>query len=159
MADQVYSGLADIGKIRAQIGMVVAVCVALSLCTCGGMTIKSALGDKHTETTPVSLSQSTCMSNKCTSVATYTVDGKQYTFDRYTTGSPVPQNNTVNYNPTNPEDAEQNKPPLGLGVGLIIGGILVVLLGYLAYWLTTSFKPIAALEGADTVYNVGKFVL
>lgn len=154
MADQVYTGLADIGQIRAQIGMVVAVCIALSLCTCGGVTISSALSDKHTATAPATLSKTTCTSNTCTSVATYNVSGNQYTLNGYTTGNPVPQTNTVNYSPSNPGDAQQNKPPLGLGIGLIVIGLLVVLCGYIMYSLTMSFKPVAALEGVETIKNI-----
>lgn len=154
--DQAYTGLADLGQLRAQIGMVMAVCLALSLCASGGVTIASSLKDKHTATASATLSQTTCSSNACTSVATYTVSGKQYTLNGYSTGNPVPGTNTVNYDPANPGDAEQTKLPVGLGIGLIVGGLIVVLCGYLAYWLTMSYKPIAALEGVETVYNVGK---
>ena len=154
--DQAYTGLAEVGQLRAQVGMVVAVCLALSLCASGGSTIASSLKDKHTATAPATLSQTTCSSNACTSVATYTVSGKQYTLNGYSTGNPVPGTNTVNYDPANPGDAEQTKLPVGLGIGLIVGGLVVVLCGYLVYWLTMSYKPVAALEGADTIYNIGK---
>ena len=87
------------------------------------------------------------------------MSGKQYTLKEYSTGNPVPQTNTVNYDPANPGDAEQSKAPLGIGIGLIVIGILMVLCGYIGYWLTMKYKPIAALEGAETVYNVGKAVL
>ena len=136
--------------------MVVAVCLALSLCASGGATIASSLKDKHTATASATLSQTTCLSNACTSVATYTVSGKQYTLNGYSSGNPVPGTNTVNYDPANPEDAEQTKLPIGLGIGLIVGGLVVVLCGYLVYWLTMSYKPVAALEGAETIYNLGK---
>ena len=68
----------------------------------------------------------------------------------------MPGTNTVNYDPANPGDAEQTKLPVGLGIGLIVGGLVVVLCGYLVYWLTMNYKPVAALEGADTIYNIGK---
>jgi hypothetical protein len=86
------------------------------------------------------------------------VSGKQYTLNGYSTGNPVPGTNTVNYDPANPGDAEQGKMPIGLGIGLIVGGILMVLCGYFIYWLTMKYKPVAALEGAETVYNVGKTI-
>jgi len=156
--DQAYTGLAEIGKIRTQIGMVFVVCLALSLCASGGVTINASLKDKHTATSPVTLSGTTCTSNTCTSVATYTVSGHQYTFNGYTTGNPVPQMNTVSYDPANPGDAEQGKPSVVFGIGLIVGAILLILCGCIGYWLTMTYKPIAAAEGAETVFNVGKTI-
>jgi hypothetical protein len=156
--DQAYTGLAEVGKIRTQFGMVFVVCLALSLCASGGATINASLKDKHTGTAPATLSNTVCTSNTCTSVATYTVSGQQYTFNGYTTGNPVPQVNTVSYDPSNPGDVEQAKPPLGIGIGLIVGAILLFLCGCIGYWLTMTYKPVAALEGADTVLSVGKTI-
>jgi hypothetical protein len=68
----------------------------------------------------------------------------------------MPGTNTVNYDPANPGDAEQTKLPIGLGIGLVICGVFMVLCGYLVYWLTMNYKPVAALEGAETIYNIGK---
>ena len=70
-AQGVYNGLAEVGKIKATIGLVVAVCVALSCCASGGMT----LADKHTAQATASVSNVNCasMTNPCYAPASYTV--------------------------------------------------------------------------------------
>lgn len=155
LGQNVYGGLAEVGKLKATIGLVVAVCLALSCCTSGGLTINAAMNDKHTGTATATLTNTTCTSNTCTSVATYSVNGQAYKLN-VTTGNPAPGSLNVSYDPTKPSDAEQNKPSNVLGFGLIAGGLLVIILGYLFYWLTMNYKPIAALEGVSAIYDVGK---
>lgn len=157
LGQNVYGGLAEVGKLKATIGLVVAVCIALSCCASGGMTIQVAASDKHTGTSTASLSNVTCTSNTCTAVATYSVNGTSYKLN-VSTGNPAPNSLDISYDPAHPSDAEQNKPSKFLGFGLIIGGILVVIVGCVFYWLTMNYKPIAAIEGAGAIYDVGKSV-
>jgi hypothetical protein len=156
-AQNVYGGLAEIGKLKATVGLVVAACVALSCCVSGGFTIKSAMSDKHTASANATLSNVNCTSNLCTAVGTYSVSGQTYTLG-VNTGNPAPSSVSISYDPAKPSDAEQNKPSTGLGIGLIVGGFIVIIIGYLFYWLTMNYKPIAAIEGAGAVYDIGKAV-
>jgi hypothetical protein len=156
MATGVYSGLADLGQLRAKIGLGFAVCIGLVLCASGGMTISSALNDKHTKTVTATLSNTTCTLNACTSIASYNVGGKSYTLLNFPTNNPAPKTVTVSYNPSNPSDSQSNQPSLGLGIGLLVAALFVMICGYVVYKLTMSFKPLAAVEGADMVYGLGK---
>jgi hypothetical protein len=150
-----YTGLAEIGKIRATIGVAVAVCLGLSMCASGGFMISGAKNDKHTSTATAALSNAQCSSNTCSSTATYTVGETPYTLG-VTTGNPAPNNLTIAYNPSKPEDANQNPPSPVPGFAFIGIGFLVALIGLFAYWLTMTYKPVAALGGAQTVYDLGK---
>jgi hypothetical protein len=157
LGQNVYGGLAQVGQLKATIGVVVAVCIASSFCASGGLMINAAATDKHTGSASAVLSQVNCNSNACTAVGTYNVDGKSYTTN-VTTMNPAPSNVNISYNPSNPGDGVQNKPSTGFGIGLIVVGFIVVLIGAVVYWVTMSYKPIAALQGAGAIYDVGKAV-
>jgi len=158
-AQNVYGGLAQIGQIKAQIGLGIAVCLALSLCVSGGVLIKSTITDKHT--TPITatlVASSSCSSNTCPAVASYSVNGKKYTLNGQW-ANPLPSTATIAYDPANPGDSEQNPPSFTFSIILMVAAICIVIIGFIIYKLTMTYKPIAALEGADAVYNIGKTIL
>lgn len=156
-AQGVYNGLAQVGKIQSAIGLVLAFCIASSCCASGGMTIKNATSDKHTATASAVVSGTTCTSNVCTGTGTYTVSGQTYTLG-VTTGIPAPANVNIMYDPAKPSDAVQNKMGAGIGYALIGAGFCLVLCAMLGYWLTTTYKPIAALGGASAVGQIGQSI-
>ena len=155
--ENIYGGLAQLGKIWATLGLVLGLCIAASCCASGGATIKNAADDKHTATVSAVVSGTMCTSNTCTGTATYTVSGQTHTL-AVTTGVPSPTNITVMYDPANPSDAVQNRPPASVGYGLIAGGFFVVIIATLGYWLTNTYKPIAALGGASAISQVGQAI-
>lgn len=148
-AQGVYNGLAEVGKIKATIGLVVAVCVALSCCASGGMT----LADKHTAQATASVSNVNCasMTNPCYAPASYTVSGKEYSIQTTWPNKETPSTIPVSYDPKNPSDGVQGNSPVLFGIAMIISGFLLVICGYLIYHLTTKYKPFAAVQGANAI--------
>ena len=150
----IYGGLAQLGKLQATLGLVLAFCIASSCCASGGMTIKNAAADKHTATASAVVSGATCTSNVCTGTGTYTVSGQTYTLP-LKTGVPAPANIKIMYNPSKPSDAVQSKMSPAVGYALIMGGFCLVMCAIIGYWLTTTYKPIAALGGVSAVGQIG----
>ena len=155
MAAEVYGGLAAVGELKAKVGLACAICIGLSCCASGASTINSATHDKHSVTIQAITSNASCVSNTCTADGMYTVNSKTYTL-KGSWSNVVPATFTVSYNPADPSDATQNIPSAGLGIGLIVGGTVLFLCGLLIYLLTMSYKPLAAVSGADAIYGVGK---
>jgi hypothetical protein len=156
-AENIYGGLAQVGQLKAQLSLGFSICLALSLCVSGGFALNSAFSDKHTATTTATIkSSSSCSSNTCPGVATYYVSGVSYTLN----GQWGPSETTkIAYDPKNPGDAEQNPPSPVFGITLFAIGICVVIVGYLIYKLTMTYKPLAALSGAGALYDVGKAII
>lgn len=155
----VYNGLAQVGQIKAQVGLGISVCLALSLCAWGGSMIASAAKDKHTANTNASIKSTSCTpSFNCPVVATYDVNGKMYTWSG-TVQSPLPSTVIVNYDPAKPEDSVQTRPSYKFGAILVGIAICIVLFGYLIYYLTMQYKPIAALQGADATVGVARAII
>jgi hypothetical protein len=156
-AQNIYGGLASIGQVKAKIGLAVSVCVALSLCSSGATFIRSALNDKHTSKTTATLltGQSSCSSNTCSGIASYNVNGRDYTCPG-NWGNPLPTSTSISYDPNNIKDCQPNAPSPVLGISLIVAALCVVVIGYVVYTLTMKYKPLAAVEGAGAIYNVGK---
>jgi len=159
MAENVYTGLANFGKLKAQVGLGISICLALSLCVSGAYTMKMYLTDKHTAIAKGVITSSSCpMSSSCQATANYTVNGKTFPV----TGmwpAPLPSSVDVAYNPENPGDSVPNVPSIGLSVILILAAICIFILGYIVYVLTMAYKPLAAAEGAKTAYNIGKALI
>jgi hypothetical protein len=155
-ANDVYGGLAQVGQIKAQVGLGISVCLALSLCAWGGSVIASVSKDKHTANTNATLKSTSCPpSFNCPVVATYDVGGKMYTWSG-TMQSPLPATVNVNYNPDKPDDVVQTKPSYKLGATLISCAICIIIFGYLSYYLTMQYKPLAAIEGANAAAGVAR---
>jgi hypothetical protein len=151
-----YNSLANIGKLKAQIGLGISVCLALSLCASGAFTLKSYLSDKHTATTRATIMSTSCPpSGSCPASANYTVDSKTYTINGAWT-VPLPSAVPVSYDPKNPEDSSQDPPSISLSIILVCAALCVVVIGYVVYTLTMAYKPLAAVEGASAIYTVGK---
>lgn len=155
MASEVYGGLAAVGELKAKVGLACAICIGLSCCASGVSTIKSASSDKHTASVQAITSNASCVSNTCTADSMYTVDSKDYIL-KGSWSNVAPTTFTVLYNPSDPSDATQHAPSVGLGIGFIVGGTVIFIFAMLIYWLTMSYKPIAAVSGADAIYDVGK---
>jgi len=147
MAQTAYNGLAKIGELKAKVGLVFAVCIALSMCASGASVINSASKDKHKAKVIVKTSGSGSVK--------YTVGGKTYTYSG-SLPSPTPAQVTLAYDPSNPDDAVQNPPDYYTGVGLMLSAILVVICGFVVYKITMSYKPLAAISGAETGINIIK---
>ena len=64
-ANQVYQGIANVGKAKATLGVVIAALVASSLCTSGAMTMNNAIHEKHTEQIQATVSNVKCTNNVC----------------------------------------------------------------------------------------------
>jgi len=159
MAQNVYGGLAQVGQLKAQIGLGVSVCLALSLCVSGAMALNSARTDKHTATVNATLSSSgSCSSNTCPGLASYKVGSASYTLSG-TWNNPLPTSTTIAYDPSNPTDSEQNPPSFTFGFILLTVAVCIAIIGFVIYKITMAYKPIAALEGADAIYNLGRAVI
>jgi hypothetical protein len=158
MADQLYGGLASLGQLRAKVGFACAICIGLALMGGGGFLINSTLNDKHSQTTSATLAKNCpAPSPMCQATASYTVGGKGYTLTNEWT-QPVPPSVPVYYDPSNPGDATYQKPSWIPGAMLIGVAVLLIACAYLIYSLTMRYKPLAALEGADTIADFGKSI-
>ena len=158
MADAVYGGLAAFGQLRAKLGLACAVCIGLAMIGSGGFLINSTIQDKHKETASATLAKN-CPAPApiCQATASYTVNGKAYTLTNEW-AQPVPTSVPVYYDPANPGDATYQKPSVIPGAVLIGIAILLIACAYLIYTLTMRYKPLAALEGADALADLGKAI-
>ena len=141
----VYNGLATLGRVRAMVGLVLAVSIASSLSTSGAFMIRSAMSDKHTAKTTGTLSAN-CVSNVCTGTVTYTGGTLSWMGN-----APAPKTVDVWYDPKNPKDAELGHDSTTGGIACIVCGLCVLIIGYLIYWVTQQSKVAAGLYGVDTV--------
>jgi len=158
-AQGVYNGLANVGQLKAQIGLGVSICLALSLCTSGGFALRSFFTDKHTSTVQGSVTPTPCpASTSCPAPIKYTVDGKTYTLNG-SFMSPLPATMNVSYDPKNPSDSEQGGRSLALSAFLMGAAVVILIIGYFVYRVTMAYKPVAAIEGAGALYNLGKAVI
>lgn len=169
VAESLYSGSAAIGKVKATISLVVGIIITVCLSSAGSYIIVST--PSRSSETKASVVDSECkqfvrqMNNKsststeCTTGVNYNVDNKKYNNKVKTDGTLFKQGEKINikYNPNNPNDISYNEMSnKKLGFILIGIGIILVILVVIYYYLITTYKPLAALEGASTTYDFAK---
>tara|TARA_B100001094_G_C17961523_1_gene685678 strand:+ start:357 stop:860 length:504 start_codon:yes stop_codon:yes gene_type:complete len=141
----------QVGKGIATLNMAMAVCIAMSLSSCGSFLLLRKR--KHSEIAEGVVTQSECTSlpgkdgkvlYACEIEYEYTVGDKKYTkntnmekYKRYRDGDKV----KIFYDPSNPDDNEvdginQNM----LGFGLIGGGFFIVMIATVGYLIATKIK-------------------
>ena len=55
-------------------------------------------------------------------------------------------------------DASDKTKPQGAGYALVAAGCFLALCAVLGYWLTTTYKPVAALGGAGGTGQIGQAI-
>ena len=141
----------QVGKGIATLNMAVAVCLAMSLSSCGSFLLVRK--PKHSETVEGTVTQSECTAlpgkdgkviYACEIEYEYTVDDKKYTknttiqkYKRYMDGDKV----KIFYDPSNPDDNKLDGLDQKIaGFSLIGVGFLVVLIATVWYLIATKIK-------------------
>lgn len=165
LGQEIYSGVAVYGRIRAVLGAVVGVIIMLTLIVIG----TTRLRDPHTATAMMAVTAATCYPVKdahgnpagysCdVSVRFLAADGRWYVAPHVTVASPTPlspgKTVALRYDPANPASVVQEVSPRALGWALIGGGLLVG--GGMTALAVLSFKSkgFAALEGTAGLANM-----
>jgi hypothetical protein len=159
IGDDVYTGVAVYGRIRAVLGAVVGIVIMLTLIVIGTVRLR----DPHTATAMMEITAATCYSVKnaqghptgysCDiSVRFLAADGRWYVAPHVGAASAAPlsvgKTIALRYDPAHPASVVQETMPRALGWALIGGGLLVG--GGMTALAVLSFKSkgFAALEGA-----------
>lgn len=141
----------QVGKGIATLNLAVAVCLAMSLSSCGSFLLVKK--PKHSETVEGTVTKSECTALPpkddkiiyvCEIEYEYTVDDKKYTkkttmekYKKYLDGDKV----KIFYDPSNPDSTEVDGLDKKMaGFGLIGVGFLVVLIATVWYLIATKIK-------------------
>jgi len=154
-ANGVYDGLAAVGQAKATLSLIAAVLIASCLCTSGAITINKAVTEKHTEQITATVSNVKCTNNTCSITASYQVNGNSYSINTMA-GAPAPSSLTLYYNPKDPSDAETFRTNKTAGFILSSAGLFMLIIGLIIYQVTSKFKVVAAVQGADTLFDFAK---
>ena len=165
IANDLYSGSADLGYIKSLIGLIVAIIIGVILLIFSYYFLSSSDNFVGVTWTVVSANcnQGTVSSNRtikynCNLIVSYTVNDKVYQNNLISSSSVFYNNGesiTISYDKTNP-----NSIKLGamsntmIGSISIIFAIIIVLGSGINYYLTEHYKFYAAAQGAETAYSM-----
>lgn len=146
LASDVYTGTAVVGKVQSIIGAIAVTAVGLFF-----IVISVALIRKKN----IYTGRITGIVQKSGSITTvsYSVSGKNYTTPlqrHYTVGQSV----KLQYNPSNPADAQEATiSPRLLGSIILAITIIVMLLTYISTYFTLKYKQFAATVGTEDILS------
>ena len=160
-ADEVYSGLANWGKISSWI-----IAIFVSLISVGAL--YKQYTNVHTSSVTGKVLSSTCKQNvdaknnvtyNCVVSAVYTVNGQQYQADSTVNPSltEIKQNDdiNVNYNPSNPSDSVVDIFTTSVERKTVVTiAVVALLLAWLNVWLVTKYKFFASIRGAESISDI-----
>ena len=162
LASQLYSGVADLGKARAASGLVVGIIVCILFFTTGFYAI--SLHDTRTTSAIINNTKCTYDANNavsCLSDLTFNVDKKTY-YSSLNENKYRNKGDTIiiKYNPSEPSNIISNDSLSSQKFGsiLMVVGILFLLCTIGMYYFTYKYKPIAAMQGIDTIGNIGQYL-
>lgn len=169
--ETIYSGAATIGEIKSVVYLIVGLCLTLCLSMSASFSIMYK-SPRTAETQANVVDDSDCKEH-----TTKTSDGKthtntqcltniKYNIANQTLTKNIPTGSqslrsgntiTIKYNPSDFNDVSYNEMPLST-VGWIVSGvaICIALFVMIYYYLINQYKPLAALEGANTSINIVK---
>ena len=156
--DEIYGGAATFGRIEAWIGAVVATLLGLAMLVGGIMLATSH--NVYTGKVQGTITQAICSQSQipnqgitynCSLVVQYVVNGTPYLLNTsVSSGTNYLQGQfiSVNYNPTNPADAQVNYGSAHLTGWILIGvGLFIIVVSWLWVWVTYKSKFAAAAGG------------
>ena len=156
----IYSGAAEIGKVKATLGLIIGSIIVLVMMLISYFLITSK--DVYKATIKSTVSSSTCSADtkgnkSCTVGVNYTVNNKAYTGTvnsnvAYDVGDSL----VVKYNPDNPNDVtantmSQNTIGYLMSAGSVVVGVIIVVY----YVMVSKSKAFAALSGAEATMDLG----
>lgn len=165
LGDQLYNDAASLGRLRALIGLIAGVVIAIIMIIIGIGLIISSSSKKHTMAVVATVTQLTgCKSltpskpsYECTVALSYTINGVVYNASSFSSTSntmmAVGQTITVYYDPANPTDIsnQSRDQEKNFGWSLIGVSILIIGIAYFFWWLSNRYTFFAATEGVGTV--------
>lgn len=168
LGDEIYSGAASFGKIRAIIGTILGTIIGIALIIGGIAAIKhkriftrktigkSVNSQNPPQTIPISNCDSTIVKDnnrqyQCHFIVQYTVENKNYTkiFNTNSNTNYSEQTDIViYYDPTNPENVSLYEDDYKIVGYIFIGlGILLLLSSWIGLWIVYKYKFAAAASG------------
>lgn len=165
LIEDIYSGSAAIGNIRATLTLIVGVIIAICFSSVGVWSI--SYPSSRTEKVTASVENSTCTQvtdgkkqalSQCVTDIKYNVNNKEYK-STLTTGTQFQKNQNIDiqYNPNEPNDISYNETS-NKYIGFILSciGFIILCVVVLYYYLIQTYKPLAAIEGARTTVDFAK---
>ena len=165
LANTVYSGVAEIGKARTTLSLVIA--VVLCVCSVSLGIYTSTIKDKYTMKTNAVITSSNCTGDttpehrRCVNDLDFTINDKKYSGNiqeniQRNKGDSI----QIKYNPENPSDIQDmNSISIQKLSWIFIGfGIGALLIASIYYYFVSTYKPLAAIDGVSTIYDVGKYM-
>jgi hypothetical protein len=161
VGEQVYSGLADYGKVKAGFNIFTTMIIGIIMLVIG--IILTRVHRQYNADTNAKIVSAACAAQSGNSSAQYKCDlSVEFTHNSIvykvdglsiTSGTKyVPGNNIkIHYNKSDPNEATLAKFNNLWGWGLIILAIFVMIYSIVNFWLTTKYKGYAAFEGASSV--------
>ena len=154
------NGLAVVGQSYASIQFVSLVSFILLVCIIGGIL---ASNNHSSSTNATVLANSTCSKSEsdpkssiCSTEISYIVGNKTYTSNLsdntvHNNGQTI---NSIYYDPSNPNDITSfNLKTIGF-IMIFLVAPLILLLGYLSYYLTMNNTTYAAIQGASDISRI-----
>lgn len=180
VASEVYEGTASFGIFIALIGAIIGSILGIILLVIGiriisTKTTKTQINATITKINGVgnllsneNRSQLTPDNSRCPSVSqgmhscfievSYKYLDKEYKKDINYTGDKsyyIGQNINVYIEPSDPNNVQLNSPPSNTtGIILIVVGLLIILGGWIWYWISKKWKVAAAATGASGIWNI-----
>lgn len=161
LGDQIYSGAASFGLIKALISAIIGTIISVIMIIIG---INLML--KKTSTTSVegTILNVNCVpgenTQNCNIGVSYDYNGKQNKNIQYIGNMvyTVNQKVTIYINTDNESEIYLQDPsPKKLGVTLLIIGLIVLGAVWLMFWLAKRYKFLAAAEGVSGAYNLFRY--
>lgn len=160
LIEDIYSGSAAIGNLRASITLIIGVIIAFCLSILGTSVMTST--SNRSSTTKAVVEDSTCIQNNqtqiCTTNVKYNVDNKEYKQQVNTHDTKLNNNDTIDiqYDPTNPNDISYKESNMFMGSMFSFIGLIILCIVVLYYYVIRTYKPLAAIEGARTTVDIAK---
>jgi hypothetical protein len=168
LGKEIYDDSAKFGRIMAMISAIIGTIIGISLIVGGIMALRSktnltetVLGTITNDPTCTNISTSDESHVQCIDIEIdYEVDGIQYQIVMTSSGNHTyvkGEKVTLYYDPENPSTAQLSSDNLHpLGWGLLIIGILILISGWVWYYITRASKYASVVGGASATVGILK---
>ena len=174
MADvgqEIYSGAASFGKLRATIGVIIGTLLGLGLII-GGiiLLVHKTKRTKNVNGFPTDNEVPQCTTNskdnnltyQCKFSLSYTINGTEHTKQFTTNESKDYSGQTqikLYYNPENVSDISVTQDNYGTIGGVLLGsGFFILIIAWVGWWLVNKYKFIAEVSGTSGAIQMFKNV-
>lgn len=162
LGNQIYEDSANLGYYRSVVGLIITITIGIILFICASyfFTSKNIYKYIKADVKNLNCSQSyhnNSLMNKCSLLASYVVDGKEYNNSLIMVLNKEFDQSTIDieYDPQNPNNIRlPTMNNITISIISIVIAILLVSSSYYNYYMSKNYRMYASAQGIGTIYNV-----